>query len=508
VAWPEVHIDWDGEGFDTTESATPIYDRGLPVTVAYGRDVGRAFAPLAPGRAGFEINNPSTDYHPENEASPLYGLLHSGSPVRVTVPYPETGTPVVVYRGYLDDYLVDPEWTRKGVQVTCTDALARLRGTILSTPLHQGLRTGEAIGLLLDAAGWPEDARDLDRGASVLPWWWAEGVNAGDELLRLLDTEGPGSLLTVDSDGRLVFRDRHHRLTRTESTTVQATFTGGGTEPVASPPMRYDQGWKDIVNAVTLQVEVRAPASVAQVVGSAPGTWHIPDATTVDLTIRASDPFIEAITPEEGVDYTLVSGTVEVTLSRDNGQSTTVHVTASGGPAVVSDVQVRGYPVTGATMHVTAEDTGSISRHGRRTWPDGRAPVYASLWDHQAIALIILGHRSERLPAISFTVHGAAGPERAAQQLDRDLSDRIHVTAAGVDADMWIERIEHTFGAVVRDTVFACEKVPAQPEDTLILGDGELGTGTLGRVGLDNPAQMFLLDSASQGVLGSVLLAH
>lgn len=509
---PKVRIDWDGLGFDTAKATTPIFDRGGGITIRYGRDQARAFSPLAPGRATFEIDDRDGRYDPENDTSPLAADLHPGAPLLITDVRPDTGETVTLLRGYLDDYTVQPDLEQQSVPATSTDALARLRGERISTPLYAGLRTGEAIGLLLDAAGWPADLRDLDRGASVLPWWWEQDADAYEALTRLLDSEGPGSLVTVDGDGAIVFRDRHHRLTRSSSTTVQATFRGRGVEPLISE-LAYDHGWREIVNAVSFQVQVRAVSGELTVVGQARDTYHVPDGSTVGITVSGSDPFVAAVAPELGVDYTVVSGAVQVWLSRTSGQSTTVYVRAVAGAAVVTAVQVRAYPVTAVTVQVDAEDAASVARHGRKSWPSGREPVHASLWDAQSIAQVILGARAERLPTVRITLRGAGNPVRLVQQLTRDLSDRIRITAGRLDGEFYIEQIEHTkVNAVEHVTVFGCERVVTQPAGVLILDSptqGLLGTNVLGRTGIDDPATVFTLDSPTQGVLNSnMLLAH
>jgi hypothetical protein len=51
------------------------------------------------------------------------------------------------------------------------DNLADLRGQTISTSVYQSIRTGEAINVILDTWGWPTALRDLDPGATVIPFW-------------------------------------------------------------------------------------------------------------------------------------------------------------------------------------------------------------------------------------------------------------------------------------------------------------------------------------------------
>ena len=161
-------------------------------------------------------------------------------------------------------------------------------------------------------------------------------------------------------------------------------------------------------------------------------------------------------------------------------------------------------------MQVLAEDSTSIARYGRRSWPTDRDPVYASLPDATSIAAIVLAHRAVRLPTVTLTVKG--NDARLLHQLSRDLSDRVRIVEpeTGLDADFWIEQIEHTIGAE-HVTRFGCEKIATQPVGVFIIGSatrGVLGTNTLGRAGLDDPATVFILGSVTQGVLGTNITGH
>ncbi|XTZ17042.1 hypothetical protein ACQSSU_06595 [Micromonospora echinospora] len=509
-----IRIDWngdgsfDGPGEDVTER---VNDRGPALQLRYGRDQARAFSPLAGGSGAFELNNSSRDYSPENTASPLYGLVKPGRDVRI-----ETVLDGVTYglmRAYLDDYTVIPDVERRGVRLSLLDGLARLKGVEVSTPLHHGVRTGQAISVLLDAVGWPADARDLDPGATTIPWWWLSGTDAMAALQAILDAEGPGSLATVDIDGRLVFRDRHHRLLRSASTTVQAAYrTTGAVEPLISPPMSYDHGWREIVNSVSFDVPVRAPSGQLTQVWQMSGQRALADGETVTLTGRSSDPFFGAVVPVAGTDFETLSGAVRTGLTRASGQDLTVVVTAVGGPAVISGMAVRAYPIaTQATVHVEVEDSTSIADVGRRSWPSGRAPTWASLPDAIAIANIILAHRARRLPTVSITLRGG-GVDRLREQLARDLSDRIRIVdpETGLDADFWVEQIEHSSSRLDHETKFGCEMVPtpaASPFTFDTTGRG-FDQGTFGDIGRDDAMTVFIFDHPTQGRFDVGLLAN
>lgn len=507
-------IDWDADG-DFTGTGEDVTARVLgtrsAITIRYGRDQARALAPVAPGEARFELDNTSRDYSPENSSSPLAGLVLPGREVQITAT--ASSTDYGLFRGWLDDYDVLPRRSDRSVRITCVDQLARLRQVRVTTGLHHGLRTGAAVGRLLDAVGWPDDARDLDVGATTIPWWWVDGDDAYTALLAILDAEGPGSLVTVDGDGRIVFRDRHHRLTRAASTSVQATWRDTGTEPLFAD-LVYDHGWRDIINSVSYQIPVRGPSGQLATVWEMDGQRTLADGETILLTASSSTPFTGAVTPVEGTDFEVLSGAVTTGLLRTSGVSTTVTVTAVGGPATIAGMSLRAYPLTTlATVTVSAEDSTSIDRYGRRSWPSDRDPTLASLPDAIAIADLILAYRAERLPTVRVTIDGSSAT-RLAEALGRDLSDRVRIIDAetGLDGEVWVEQIDHdiTEAGLQHRVTFGCEMVPT-PADTPFtfdLSGAGFDDGTFGAQGLDDPTTVFIFDDATQGQFDVGLLGN
>lgn len=423
-----------------------------------------------------------------------------------------------LFRGHIDEFTLLPEVNRRSVQVTCLDPLARLRDVRVTTDLYQGIQTGQAIGYLLDAVGWDPDLRDLDWGATTIRHWWLDDADAFTALQQIVASEGPPAMVHVDADGRIVFRDRHHRLIRPASVTSQVTLRDTGAEPNHSPPMVYDPGLRDIVNTVSVPVEVRTAAGHLSAVWQNAGLLTVADGQTIQVVARASNPFIGAVVPVAGIDYTLVSGTINVALSRTSGQSTTVSVQATGGPAVVADLQVRAFELpTTTTVQVAVEETVSIGRYGRRSLPSGSDPVWANANDALAVGEVILAHRAERMPAITVTVtSGVNGdPTRMTHILARDLSDRVTLVDAetGLDTDCYVEQIQHIISeaGMYHQARLGLEKVPTQPSGVLVLDDAALGllnTGTLGSVGLSDPATVFVLDDATSGELDAFVLGY
>lgn len=506
------YIDWNGDGdySDPREDVTKrILDRTNQV-IQFGRDQLRTLSPIAPGQAELELNNISRDYSPENSASPLVGSILPGRGLKLQATLNSATT--VLFWGYLDDYQVLPDTDTRSVRITALDVLGKF-DTSVSVDLNYSITTGQAIGLVLDAIGWPTAARQIDMGATTIRWYWEEGTNGLVALQQLVDSEGPGSLVYVDySTGNFVFKGRHHRLTDARSTTSQATFRGSGPEPVLSRPLTYDQGWKSIVNSVSFSIEERDPTPELESVFSSDRIYDLANGETLAVFAQADDPFFGALVPVQDTDYILMSGVVQITMSRTAGQSTLLLITAVGGPAQIQGLQVRAYPVrVTRTLRVTAEESSSIDKYGRRGYPN-TTPTWVGVNDGLALAELILGQRAQPLAIVKVRLI-SANDTRLAHQLARKLSDRITIvdTETGLNGEFFIERVEHRVmeNGLFLETVFGCEKIPVQPSNVFrfdVAGAG-FDDGVFGAIGLDNPANIFLFDSVSHG-FNSGVFAH
>lgn len=218
-----VAIDWNGDGDynDTAENVTEDVLASGPVTFQYGRDQARALSPPAVGTIGFSLCNADRIYSPENPDSPISSDIAPAAPIKVEEVIDGTLYPLI--RGRIDTFAVSTDRGRLAAEITGLDGLSLLRGTRISTELYQAQRTGALIGVILDTIGWTAP-RDLDLGATHVPWWWASNADAFDALTELLRSEGPPSIAYVAPDGTFIYRDRHHRIQRAASLTSQATY--------------------------------------------------------------------------------------------------------------------------------------------------------------------------------------------------------------------------------------------------------------------------------------------
>jgi hypothetical protein len=400
-----------------------------------------------------------------------------------------TPTMTTLFNGHMDEYGLRPARNDRKVEITAQDALAKLKEARVTTGLYQIIRTGDAVNAVLDAIGWPARLRDLDDGATIMRWWVVDGDDAYTALTDIMAAEGSPSLITVDSSGNVVFRDRHHRVLLTASTTSQATFRDTGSEPLFSEPFEYDQGWSDVVNDVSFDVEERNPEPELGVVWSSELSYFVPNGTTYTIVATSSDPFYSLITPVSGTDYQLRSGSVNVTISRTQGLSTIISIAATGD-SVIDGLQIRGYLVpVSRTVRAEASDSTSITAYGRKSGPEGAGA--ASLEDAKAIAYLAVQYRKDPLPIVTFDVIGgeaSALSTRLAQNLARDLSDRITVVDAesGTNRDFFVENLTHRVreAGIIHVTSYGCEAVSTVS-------------------GLDDPTNVFTFDHATRGKFGT-----
>lgn len=499
---------WTDVGDDVSARVRPITGA---VTASYGRSQSTALTPITAGQGTVILDNSSRDYSPRNTSSPLYGRLKPARPARIR--RTAGANTYTLFVAHTDSTPINPDVAAKRVTLQLVDSLADLRNITISTQLYGGIRTGAAIGKVLDAIGWT-GGRDLDLGSSILPWWWEEGTDALQAMQNLIAAEGPPALLTIGDSGEIIFRDRSHRLVRTRSTTSQATLRGSGAEPtVLAGSFDYNEAWQNVINTAVESVPLRRQ-QIPQVVWSSTDVIDLATGQTVTVKATTSDPYTGAITPVFGTDITVTAGsaTVIASLDRTSGAGATISLIAPG-PSRITSLQLRAQPVTlMRTLGYTASDPSSVSDYGARAHPD---IPFAGYGDTNAIVQGTLAQRAQPLPIVtcSFQVGGSRTADIAKAQtiLGLDLSDRVTVIEpeTNLSTDFFVESIAHELTGDDNHVVtLGLEACPTQVTNVLILGSatrGILGTNRLGKQGLDDPSTVFVLGTS---LVGTGLLGH
>jgi hypothetical protein len=168
-------VDWSGDG-DWGDTGEDITARTMSVEWKRGNDyasqlVGKAVA----GTLTATLNNTSGDYSTFNSSSPLYGNLLPGRKVKLTG---NDGTTTrTLWQGFVDS--LEPVPSAKGANLARLKAigpLGYLNKFDVSTAMFASKYAGDLIGEVLDAAGWPDDDRDLDTGIVEFPRFWCQST--------------------------------------------------------------------------------------------------------------------------------------------------------------------------------------------------------------------------------------------------------------------------------------------------------------------------------------------
>lgn len=454
------------------EDVSAYVRHSKPVTVRVGRDSALELAPPAAGATDAQLDNRSGVFSAEDPDGPLYGYLGPGKPLHVRAHL--NGVEYAQFRGRLDEPVEEPLQSQQLVTMRALDGLAELRATKVSTARYTTIRTDEAIGHVLDAAGWPADRRVLSVGQTTIAAWWVDGVLAFDAIRDLVFAEGPGAIVYVDGDGNLVFEDRHYRLVTARCLTSQATFRPSGAEP------RYTgyqlvSSLKNVINAAAIPLRSFATAALGVIwTGPTPLTLQADEALPLVVSTTA-DGFTGALAPVAGTDYTVTAGSiVSAVLSRPSGKTATLTLTAGASGATVTGVQVRAEAITIKEQGVPATVDASESRdiYGVRSLPSALTPKWITDLDlAYGLANHIVARYRVKVPQLTLTVISQTD-ERAEQILGRRVSDRITVVdpRTGAEDDYVIEAIERRFSyGRNAEATFLCERADAQA--VWILGD-------------------------------------
>src|SRR3990167_7912597 len=116
-----------------TGSFTDITDDVLRVTAH--RALANGFDPLSPGDCNILLDNMTGKYSPEYPDSVFAGLMRPNLQVKVQATH--SGSTYNVFRGYIDDWTVDPGLeTQRRTTLACRDTLKRVQKSVITTSLY------------------------------------------------------------------------------------------------------------------------------------------------------------------------------------------------------------------------------------------------------------------------------------------------------------------------------------------------------------------------------------
>lgn len=166
----EICIDWDAVNWAATPDFSQAYDT---VAGTAGAD-GANLVTIQRGKLKEDGNAPAATlevrmkpgfhekYSPYTTDSDLQGKIRPWLPVRVRAYHDATYKPL--YAGFISAIRIKPHAEIQSVVFYCTDGVDLLaRQLITQDPADTSpCSDGEAIGKILDAAGWSNSKRDID----------------------------------------------------------------------------------------------------------------------------------------------------------------------------------------------------------------------------------------------------------------------------------------------------------------------------------------------------------
>lgn len=276
-----------------------------------------------------------------------------------------------------------------------------------------------------------------------------------------------------------------------------------------TPPFEYTNGWRDIANSVSEDVNELIPDPSRSVVWRTENTFDIAGGATTTVVVSLNDPAVDAIAPEAGTDFSFTGiGTVTTALNRDSGQTISILLTAVGGAVTVTSLQLRARLLRIArTVNVSLSDPFSIGQFGLKSF-QGSIPL-ATINDVLAVEETILNQYSQRTPIVKLHVQ-VKDTAHLTEILTRTISDRITIINGelALSGDFFVENVAHTIyrndpdKLPVHEVVFGCDQVMgspiANPFTFDVVGAG-FDQGMFASLVADDPNKIFIFNDAMQG---------
>ena len=519
VATYKLQVNWWGtDGWDS--AAFPI---SLPVTWAdgaafvvaserirgiscsFGRD--RASQLTGNSKAGtmrVVLDNRSGDYNTFNTGSPLYGQILPGRPVRL-LGTSATQTNQAIWEGYLTR--ITPQVFLGGDATAILEAtgpLGQINLDQIEVPMVTAQRTDQVVDDILDAAGWGSGStyRTLDTGLTTITRYWKSKTYAVQALQEVEATEG--GFIREGKDGKIIFDNRHHRLSGDELTS-QATYSDASGAARVYSGLTQDDSLPHIFNRFETAVQIFTTAGSAAVLwtlsesgasspsipvgesrtytaryptrGSANNavgvnTWTTTASTTDMLANAAADGSGTNVTSDVGISVSKSSETMEITLT-NNGSVT----------AYITKLQARGTGITADDpITIQVEDATSQTDFGKRTWPSA-TPFIPDSGEALDWANFNVNLYKDPSAVLKLSYWANRDTNALNEMLDRDISERVTVVAANtadlsINQEFFIEGISHQIAANRMHRVTYLLSDAGQFSDCWVLNTSALDTAT------------------------------
>jgi hypothetical protein len=249
---------------DAPADLVDISDQVMRCSVRRGRN--RILANFEAGTATVTLNDPDSDFNPQNASGPYFGKLIPLRKIRIYAESEFLGDTVEtdLFSGYITSYdtgFYSGVYTTSTVVLQCVDGFRLLNN--VSTPQDAGTPaipvpipgcntaqlSGTRVNAILDFAGFPESMRTTDPGNSIMQ---ADpgGVRSVLAAIQTIEQSEFGAFF-MQRSGKTLFLDRDTVAIRADA--IPRTYTDLGT-PGTFPYSNIDFAFDDqnILNRVTV----------------------------------------------------------------------------------------------------------------------------------------------------------------------------------------------------------------------------------------------------------------
>lgn len=314
------------------------------------------------GQAIIELIDTDGRWNPANASSPFYPNVLPMRQVKLIAQY--NGTTYPVFAGYIDSFQYDYQIGVNAARVTikASDGFKVLRNITVSTVTGgtAGQTTGVRVGKILDAAGWPSQARSIATGRTTVQVDPGTTRSALDAITVVEDTELGGFYFTPDGAAKFKGRDTIY----SNGTATQFADDGTG---IAYRRIQFGYDDVNIANQVnvtrvggTTQTASDVTSQAAYFTQSLDRSGLLMDSDTdannqaLTLLAGRKDPVLRIESVE--IDLTEdVSARILAGLTLDFLDLITVKKSHPGGSSIVKTLGVQGitHDVTPATWTTT-----------------------------------------------------------------------------------------------------------------------------------------------------------
>lgn len=339
IATWRVFADFDRDGAYETEMTDDIALPGSGITIdrGFGKD-----GIYRTSQAAIVVTNRAGKYATGNAASPLYGKLRPGVPVKVEAT--ANGLPFTVWTGYIQSYKQSgfSASTVPTCALGCSDIADALAQCSPVNVLLGTRTTKEAYEAVAAAAGLTGADYEFS-GLQTLPLHWARNVDALTAMAQIQQSEMGGQWF-VDALGKVRGQGRHTRL---GVDVAQSWGDDGGMYPI---DVTVDVTDADVVSTASVQPNILVADADQQVIFSFSrnASNPIPDSLYIEPGQTYGPVLLDYPSPSEAI-AAMVAGTDYTANSAVDGKGTDM----TANLAVTNIEQGAGFELTLRNTHAT-----------------------------------------------------------------------------------------------------------------------------------------------------------